>query len=78
MHVVGHAANAVQLTAHVVDQSHHIGIEVALVLLGEGALATVGADDNMVHVGGVAHVWSNGEWVSLLCRMWCVSDTHGS
>ena len=35
----------------------------------------MGADDDMVHGGGVAHVGSNGEWVVLLCGS--VSPTHG-
>ena len=46
--MVGHATNAVGLAAEVLSDTVEVGVELALVVLGDGALAAVRAEDDVI------------------------------
>lgn len=55
MHVVGHTANAIYLSVQVVGLFHNDRIELAVVLDGDGLLATVGAKDYVIERLDITH-----------------------
>ena len=57
--MVWHTADTVSLSLKVLYYAMNVGIQFSLVLNGDGLFAAVGAEDNVVVGGSVAHVTDN-------------------
>lgn len=77
MHMIRHTADAVQLAAQMVHNTHHKCVEVALMLLRDGPLTTMRADNDMIHSGCVAHADSNDCRAILLYEVACLRHARG-
>lgn len=53
--MVGHATNAEKVAFLVVNESKHIGVEFALVVLYYGGDAAMSTEDNMIRCLCIAH-----------------------
>ena len=55
MDVVGHASYAVGLAMKVLGDAIEVGVEFLFMILWDGHLAAIGAEDDVVVGGSVAH-----------------------
>ena len=53
--MVGHASDAVKVAILIFNESKHVGVKLALVILHYGGDAAMGAEDNMIRCLCVAH-----------------------